>query len=911
MVHSLQAIFHIPVLSCGSFLLAFLLLTSGITHSTAQNATVHGVVKDEGTPLPAASVSIGDKTMLTNSAGVFSISLNAGTYQLVVSHTGYRKLEQIIIINAGERQTFELKLVRDEQQSDVLVLGSRSAIQRTNMNSAVPTDVIAISKILVGQPDITRQLAVTVPSFNSIPQTFNLGAIISAASLRGLGSDETLVLLNGRRRHTTANVILSGAVATDLNTIPSIALEKVEILRDGAAAQYGSDAIAGVLDLQLKKSTGVTSIDVLLGQYYKGDGETVAFEINRGFQINKKGFINVSAAYRLANPTQRNGIYDSTVYYNIPANGVSMAYRDSIRNLDNQKVAERGFNRHNFRRIGNSKIENYSLIINGAYPVSKKLNLLWTGTFNHRGADDQSSPVYRYPKDTTTVNTALYPDGFQPHIFVSINDFSAMVAAEGSMSNGWSWDASAVYGGNSSAARISNTNNATQFALGKNAQTQFENGSTLFTQNTNNINFTRDFASFIRRVKSFTLSLGAELRIEHYQIKEGEEASWKNYAPSSGRIGGAQPQGNDTSSVTTNNRHITAAYVELEIDKNEKLLLNLAGRYEYYSDFGGNLAAKLAMRYKFNERFMLRGSFSNGFRAPAIQQRYFSTINQTGGRNNFGISVTGTYRNDSEVAAGFGIGPLEAERSLNASAGLTLKISRHINLTLDAYWIQVINRIIITGAIQRNAATPRVGQILDSLNRRDINAVRFFTNAVNTRTAGVDIVVAGRWPLHQSTLDVSVGGNYNKTKLYDVSQPAKNLPNDSNYQYTVINYEERGRMEEGTPLSKIILAMRYKTPKWEFAARFVRFGEVAHIFFGNDRARDQTFEPITTSHFNVGYTPKKWITVRVGADNAFDVYPDQLSHRANTQGGLLLYDANFTQIGYNGGYYFMKMELRF
>jgi iron complex outermembrane recepter protein len=887
----------------------FIFLLLFYSASLAQDGTIRGVVKDGETGLQLATISIAKKTALTNQAGEFSVTIGPGTYTLLITHVGYKRIEQRIVLKPGETQSLQFNLTRDELL-DVVVLGSRSLIQRSKMNSPVPVDVVHQSQFPTGEINITRQLANIVPSFNAAPQTFGPAATRNPARLRGLGSDEILVLLNNHRRHTTSNIVTDGTVCTDLNAIPSAAIEKIEILRDGASAQYGSDAIAGVVNLQLKRSTGKTFINLHLGQYYKGDGETVLLEINRGFQLNKKGFLNLTASFNSNSPTQRNGIYDSTVYYNIPA-GASKKEKDSIVALDNQKVAERGFDRYNFRRIGNYEFSTTSVVVNGGYPVNKKTDLYWAGTMNHRIAHDHTTPVYRYPKDTTTVITELYPDGFQSHILDRSADYSLIAGIEGNTNDNWYWEVSSVYGGSFSEATVSNNNNASQFALGENAQTSFKNGRRNFIQNTNNISFTKNFAKHFQEIKSFTTSFGGEFRIEHHSVKAGEEASYKNYDTTSYRLGGSQPPGAFPENEVDENRYVTSVYAELEMDKNEKFLWNLAGRYEHYSDYGSNLAGKLALRYKFSDRFLLRGSFSNGFRAPAIQQRYFSATNYSGGRNFIGISYIVTFRNDSKEARAFGVSSLGAEKSLNASLGSTIKISRYINLTFDAYWIQVANRIILTGNITKRQTVPRVGQILDSLGRPEVMGVRFYTNSISTRTNGFDIVLTGRWPVRKSMLEISLAGNYNKTNIYKITDPAKNLPDDPVYTFTLINPEERGRIEQSNPLAKIIGAAKYKTGKWEFIARSIYNGKMAHIFSGALRSRDQFFTPKTISYVQINFSPIKWINISAGANNVFNVYPDKLNHRENTQGGLLIYDANSTQIGYNGGYYFLNMSFNF
>ena len=879
----------------------------------AQDGILKGKVKSKEEVLQAATVSAGKKTVLTNEAGEFIIQLKPGIYTLTVSYTSYQPVLQEVKVTSGETTEVAVILEPAEQLNAAVVLGSHSLIQRSSMNTAVPVDVIKGSKLPVAATSLTEQLFIIIPSFNSPPQTVGPTAYVNPATLRGLGSDETLALLNGRRRHTTATIPLQyslgyGTVATDLNCIPAAAIEEVQILRDGAAAQYGSDGIAGVMDIRLKKSTGRTEANFHLGQFYKGDGQTISFDINRGFQINKKGFINLTLATRFSNLTQRNGVYDGTVYKNYPSNAT---HADSIRTKaqDDSIVTAHGFDRLNHRRIGSPRISNSSFIVNGGYPLRKKINLFWTGTFNYRYTADGGSTLYRYPKNSATVISALYPDGFEPKYFATTLNTSMLAGIEGQTTNGWNWDISSVYGSNSNRLLFTNTNNASQFALGKNAQTCFNVGSVSFTQNTNNINFTRNFSNLFHNTNSFTISFGGEFRFENYRIKKGEEASWKDYAPGLGKQWGSQGvSGFSDSNAISRNRYVSAVYAEAEMEPNEKFLWNLAGRYEYYNDFGGNMAGKLAMRYKFSDMLLFRSSLSNGFRAPAIQQRYYSISGPTASRGV--IYITETFSNDSKTAEAFGIPPLRAEKSINISAGITSKISSHINITLDAYWIQIKDRIILTGTIPKDSLI-QVRNILNSLTKNDVASIRFFTNAISTRTKGIDLVATGSWPIGKSFLDVSISANYNKTHIYKIVQPAKNLPDSMLYLNYIVNREERGRLEEGQPLNKIVLAVNYKTGKWEFGIRTVRFGKAAHLASNIDTNTglypDEFFSPKSLVGCNIAYSPKSWITIRAGARNIFDSYPDKVKNKTNTQSGLVIYDFNGTQIGYNGGYYFVNM----
>jgi iron complex outermembrane receptor protein len=907
---------------CFSNTIAFVIFFNvGLSQICAQDGILKGKIKSKEEVLQAATVYAGEKTVLTDEAGEFTISLLPGTYTLTVSYTGYQTIQKPVKINAGDTIEIDFSLERDEQLSEVVVLGSRSAIRRSNMNSAVPVDIVKGGKLSVALNDLTQQLAIILPSFNSPPQTVGSSVVLTPASLRGLSPNETLVLLNGRRRHTASIIQLQynpgyGTGGTDLNCIPAAAIEEVQVLRDGAAGQYGSDAIAGVLDMQLKKSTGKTEANVHLGQTYKGDGETISFDINRGFAINKKGFINFTIESRFSNPTQRNGMYDSTVYYNIPPNS-SQTVIDYLRTQDNEKIAQTGFDRLNHRRIGAPQIFNSSLLINGGYPVNKKTNLFWMGIFNYRHSIDRGSNVYRYPKNDNTVILSLYPDGFTPKVFVTTFNGSIMAGMEGKTANDWRWDISSVLGGTSNNPYLTNTNNASQYALGKNAQTNFHPGSTIFIQNTNNINFSKNFAEYFKDLKSFSVSFGGEFRVENYRINEGEKASWEDYDSSHRKQWGSQGgAGFRDSNVVNKNRYVSAVYVELEMEPHEKFLWNISGRYEHYSDYGSNLAGKLAVRYKFSNHFLLRGSFSNGFRAPDIQQRYFSNAGPITSRINLVPTtlITETFRNDGHTAEAFGIAPLKAETSLNISSGITSKVSKNIDVTLDAYWIQISNRITLTGIIPGDSSI-WIKSILNSLNKSDIAATRFFANAISTQTRGIDLVVTGNWPIGKSFLETSLSANYNKTHIFKTVQPAKNLPDDAKHQNLIVNREERGRLEQGQPLCKIILAITYKIRKWNFNFRTVYFGKAAHLSATTDPTTglypDEFFSPKTLAGFAIGFSPARWLTIQAGARNIFNTYPDKIKNRTNTQGGLVIYDFNGSQIGYNGGYYFVNMSFSF
>lgn len=896
------------ILSISTFILFFFCCKF---NSLAQRGIVNGKVTYNNEILSGATISLGNKTVLSDSKGEFTLSLPPNKYILTVSFAGYKTIQNEITIFNGSVQHLDFKLEPFDKSANVIVIGSRSVKERSNLNTPVPVDLIQISTIPDRQVSLIKLIENTIPSFSVAPHGFREGKQNLPASLRGLGPERTLISLNEKRLHTMASpwtfsTISLGGVGTDLNAIPLAAVETIEVLRDGASAQYGSDAIAGVINLKLKKSTGNTSIQLYTGQYYRGDGEFVSLSINRGIALWKKGFLNLTAQSRFNNYTQRNGEYNGTVYFNIPASA-TQAQRDSIRALDNQKIAARGFSRRNHRPIGDNRVSNTSFSLNGGYPLNKNTNLDLTATWNYRVAKDIASNVYRYPKDyLTMVNIELYPDGFLPYIRSETPDLNIAGGINGETSSGWHWDAGIIYGNNSTSVIVFNSNNASQYLQGINAQTSFYTGKQVFSQFTHNINLRKEILINTKRIKSLSLALGEEFRVDHYRIKAGEDASWKNYSPGSGRLPGSQGQaGFQLENVVNKSRQVNGAYVEVELEKNEKLLINIATRYEYYSDFGDNLAGKLAFRYKFSKYLLWRSSVSNGFRAPALQQKYYSLIT-TQNLTGVGLVRAITFQNESKIAGDFGISPLQAEKAVNLSSGFTSSISKNISFTIDAYWIQIKNRVIYSGNI--TGSYPEVRSILNDNNLQDVQNVRFFSNAINTRTKGVDIVFSGRWPINNSELETSLAANLTRTNLYGAILYAKNLPDDSIYRNLLVNREERNRVEDAFPRNKIIFNITYNVGKWKLNANFVHYGSVNLKANDIGRNPDETLSAKTIAAFNFAFRMKSFLTLTIGAENLFNTYPDSIKYDLNSQNGLLIYNPNFAPFGINGGYYYINMS---
>ena len=886
----------------------FIFISASGISGYAQTAITKGRVLGGDSALQGATISIKKLAVLTDRKGEFILALKPGTYDLVITHTGYKKIIREIKIETGDSQLSDFILTPIEQLGEVVVLGSRSLKLRSNLNTTIPVDMFLSSHLTqTGQTNLTQMLNFAAPSINASRQLVN-----EPITLRGLDPDQVLILVNGTRYHNMAflndgrvrGILGRGSVANDPNSIPFSAIEKIEVLRDGAAAQYGSDAIAGVINIHLKKSTGKTSVQLHTGQFYRSDGENISLGINRGIAIGKsstagrQGFLNFSADFRNRNPTYRGGVYKGTVYINNPA-------------LDDSIIQARNFRRNKVSNAGTGKLSSLGILINGGYPIKNKTELFWTAIGN--GRKNVFRGGYVFPKNFRVINPLLYPDGFKPRPKQNMLDVSGIIGLKGETKSKWNWEYSSAYGDNVGKYYAENTNNASQYySLGKDAPTAFYTGGLVFQQLTNNLNFSKNFSSKTASFKICNIGWGAEGRLENYQIKAGEEGAWYNYDQPLQRKQGGSQNGLifRPTDVVNAHRYVLGTYVDIESEVANSLLVDIASRYEYYNEFGGNLAGKIAARYKFSNKFSLRTSLSNGFRAPSLQQRYFS--NTTRGLANVGgvmfPIMTGVFANNSDIVQAFGIPSLQAERSVNMGGGFTAALFNGISLTVDAYWIRIKNRIVLSGKFDK-VKNPDVQRIL--ANYPEVDQVQFFTNAINTRTRGIDIVLNSNWNIKKANLMVMLAANFTRTNLFGEIKTSHNLSADSLNTNTLFNREERAKVENGQPHGKIILSANYKTRKLGFQLRNTRFGKTAIVFDSNDITRDEFFSPKILTDFSINYTPKPWITLTTGANNIFDVYPDHLRNSLNTGEGMFIYAPEASPFGFNGGYCFLNIAFNF
>jgi iron complex outermembrane receptor protein len=868
------------------------------------------------------------------------------------------------------------------QLVDIVVVGSRSREARSRLSTPVPVDVIRTKDIKpFAQSDVSQMLTYAVPSFQSSRQTISDGTDhIDPAGLRGLGPDQTLVLLNGKRLHTTALVNINGSVGrgsvgTDLNTIPVAAIERIEVLRDGSAAQYGSDAIAGVINIVLKKNYNGFNLSSLLGQNfttmpYNGgvhinDGLNQQIDFNGGIAKPNGTYLNVSGQFLRRFSTNRSGDDNFPLIYlgnagAFPANPYTPssvsdpAYRRNLMEKDANIVSQRGYDRHNIV-VGNSYAQSFTGFLNAGTRLTDKIDFYLTAGASHR--DGRATGQYRNPNSVSQqpvlANGQLfYPNGFLPQIAPTIIDWNAL-AGFTFKAGEWNIDLSNIIGKNSFRYEVKNSGNASLPATDA-VQTEFDAGKLSFLQNTANLDLSRKF--LLSGDKSLNVAFGGEYRRETFQIGAGEPNSYINgkrlahvdsISPYPGTTqyttfptavipaSGAQVfPGFKQEDAVKANRNIYAAYADLELNLG-KLLLDGAARYEDYSEKGfsyDNLSGKLSARYELTSQFSIRGSISNGFRAPSLHQRYFQNTSTQFVNGLPSNSLTAGNFNPI-VRDAFGIKELKPERSTSYTLGFIGKINGGLSFTIDAYFISIKDRIVLSTPFNRS--NPLVDTILKKNNvDPSTSALQFWTNAVNTETKGIDIVVSERFLLGNGLANIALAANFNKNSVVgglhtnsiiddpknnpSLHNPAANPAND--LALTLFDRQQRGRIENAQPGSKINLTVSYALPKWDFMARAVRFGSVQFLnnidpklintgtgAFFNDIAlgTDQTFSAKVSTDLVVSYKPGSGIIISVGGNNIFDVYPDRIfidprndlrAVRDNPIQG-----ANKTSGGYNAG----------
>lgn len=791
---------------------------------------------------------------------------------------------------------------KGKQIEDIIIVGNRN-VKRTKLETLVPVDVINIDKVQRSSPQMTAQdlLNYVIPSFNSVRQSASDGTEhIDPVTLRGMGPDQVLVLLNGKRRHTTSlvnyqNTVGNGSVGTDLSTIPVIAIEKIEVLRDGAAAQYGSDAIAGVINIILKKNAGA-SASLTYGLSGRNDGDTYQAGVNYGTSLGKNdGFINLSLQLSHRGKTTR------TQNHNLDIFGNNFAYEfaddpQQARKNDDDKIRERGLTRDDFNfQIGDAQIRQGQLFFNSEYPLNDHFKFYSFGGFSIK--EGKGYGFRRLPNEDFNIVKAIYPNGFQAVLNSQIYDISYAIGAKYNV-NDWLIDLSNTFGSNTFNYNVSNTNNA---SLGIKSPTRFYAGAHSFLQNTVNLDVSK-------KIKNFNIAFGGEFRFEQYQIKQGDEASYTQYdengnvATKDSKVigaGGSQSFiGFSPDNALKKDRHSTAVYADLSYDLDKKLNIDAAARFENYSDFGSTLNGKLAVRYEFIKNYAVRAAVGTGFRAPSLQQQYFNNSFADISTSGEGIVRKGIFNNDSQAAQVLGFDKLKQETSVNGSAGVTLQPAKGLFITVDGYIIKVKDRIVITS----NISDPRLSDPKVVGEGNAVESGRFFANAIDTETKGVDVVVSYDWKLAGGNLNINLAGNYTETKITDFHFP-ENLGTPQN---EFFGPDQINIIETLSPKTKASLGLTYGIGKFNFLVRNTYFGKV--IRDGFPFGEVQEFSPKVITDVSVGYDITKNINFTVGANNVFDVFPDLQSYK-NSYYGVFKYAP--VQMGTLGSYFFGRLNFNF
>jgi iron complex outermembrane receptor protein len=729
------------------------------------------------------------------------------------------------------------------------------------------------------------------------------------------------VLLNGKRQHTTALVNVNstvgrGSVGYDLNTIPAAAIERIEVLRDGAAAQYGSDAIAGIVNVVLKQRSAGGEARVQYGITREGDGETVTGSVTGGFALRGTGFLTATLAVTERGATDRSGVYNNTVYLaplpqtRFPGEAFSLpltAAEAARQAQDDAQVAARGFDR-SAMVVGNSSVRSYQGFATWGLPVRQELELYGFAGFTAR--DGRAAGFYRYPNNARTSNLTLFPDGYLPFIETAILDGTIAAGVRSTGTSGWWFDVSSKAGGNSIGFVVDNSINASN---PNSRQTRFDAGRLEFSQWTTNLDLSRAYDGFAGW-QSLNVALGAEVRFDRYRIIAGEEASWRDYNPpgtpaaqvkASGVqvFGGFQP-----SNTADETRHSLGAYLDLEADISDRLLVAAAVRAEEYSDFGSNVSGKITGRYRINDVIAVRGGLDRGFRAPSLHQRFYSAVSTqfiTVAGVNQQREVT-TVRNDSLIARRLGIPSLTAETSRVASGGVTVDLGRRLTLTLDAYQIDISDRIVISGRFSNT-----VPQLAAFFAGTSITEAQFFTNAIDTRTRGLDLV-ANTSHRFASGLDLSatLAANFNKTEIRGGAAGVRTPAPLAGLGETLLNREERGRIEVNQPRDKYVLTLTLAQGRHALRAQITRFGEISTIA-PQLAEQDQTFAPKVVTDASYRFAMTDRVDLLVGANNLFDIYPDRVRDPRLTNDGTVIYSRFATQFGFNGASWYVGLTARF
>ncbi|MFK0270349.1 MULTISPECIES: TonB-dependent siderophore receptor [unclassified Pseudomonas] len=767
----------------------------------------------------------------------------------------------------------------------VIVTGNRGSEKRTVTSSPVPIDVISAKQLQeTGKPGLMEALSASVPSLTLPEKTgWDASGMARAPNLRGLNAAQVLVLVNGKRRHTSATLNISGinagAAPADLDLIPISAIDHVEVLRDGAAAQYGSDAIAGVINVILKADASGTAVTTA-GQGYDGKKQTVQQSLNKGFEIGRDGIVQLALDARSQNDDNK-----------ASANGYSQAEA-----LDRAgKVTYGGY--------GTPKINLLTLGYNAELPLQDDLTLYSFSTWSYRKAEQGQN--FRLPTIVNTITTGPNgrPSGYTPTWYIEEYDYQAAFGARG-LAGEWDWDLSSTYGRNEAEQGTWNNQNP---SLGEATPNHFESGTWVSSQLTSNLDLHRSFE--VGLTKPLDFSWGLEQRRDTYQVQAGDWASWADggycKAPGNCAASGAQvTNGISPAEAASASRNSYAGYLDVGFNPLPQWYWGAALRYEHYDrNIGATRSGKLTTRYELTPELAVRATVSNGFRAPSLANNLFSARSTT-----YGV-VDGVYQSinygvlpvDSAAAKALGAEPLKPEKSTNYSLGLAWQPGERLAFTADAYLINVRDRITLTGTL----LGPEVTQALLANGIDSTSGGQYFTNGADTRTKGLDLVGSYDQDLGGAgTVKWTAAFNWNDTEILDYKQSVNILGTP----YELMNRQARNLLTEVQPHTKLILGGNWRLDRYRVNLGLTRYGSWREVNAANDRSLDREYKARWITDLDAGYQLTKDLELAIGARNLFDIYPERQAPSSKT---MVKGYGVYSPYGFTGGYYFGRVTYTF
>ena len=904
---------------------------------TANADELKVVVTDQnGDAILSAKVMIGGEEQTTDDNGSAMFSDMAGAQSVEITALGFA--DRRVNVTAGQTELMVM-LAPIQTIDSIVVVGTRS-IGRRALQAPVPIEVIEREQLsLTGQSETGRILQMLVPSFNFSSSSISDGTdALRPATLRGLGPDQTLVLINGKRRHKSALLHINtsvgrGTSGTDFNAIPSSAIKRIEVLRDAAAAQYGSDAIAGVINIVLKDDVDTGDANFYWGQTYEGDGDTWIGNANYGMKVGEAGFINLTAEWRDRYRTNRAGLTGERQYDWVEEDPGKPA--DHILEIENEDGTvtskpvwfdsrEYTFDRQNFR-IGDSDSSQKIGFYNFGLPIVGGMELYSFGGYSTR--QNNSAGFYRRANQAERTVTDIYPDGFLPEINTSIEDVSLAFGADWTHeATDLNVDVSVNHGLNTFDFFISNSMNA---SYGAASPTSADAGGFELSQTAFNLD-----VSYPLEYQSSLINLagGVEFRREGYGINAGEPVSWINAGlGADGVASGIQVfPGFRPNQETDESRTNVAGYADFESylsgEPGSGLLVGAAVRGEQYSDFGATVTGKATARYDFTKQVALRAAGSTGFRAPSLQQLYFNNIstqfkidaddiNGNGDTEELIPLEVGTFRNDSDAARALGIPELKQETAFNVSGGVVLKPLDKLWLSVDGFLIQIDDRIVLSGSFSADN--------VEGLAEAGANSAQVFTNVAQTRTQGVD-VAAGY--LHafdnESLLNLKVAFTFADTEVIgDVEAPEILVGLED----TLFPSQERSMIEEWQPNTRINISADYIVGDLTLGGALRYFGSyTVQEGSGDDPAR-QDYGGKWLTDIQANYQLNQGLSLTLGANNLLDQVPDENEVGQSRSGklmdgagqvivdspGVFTYSRRSAPFGFNGGLYYAKLTYSF